>query len=106
MILTISLAILALGLASCWAKLSFVTLAMNMIAASILFAALCLCAWIIPKLIKTQTLRIVSRVILMFPIVLSVFYGTIGILGVMFIVGDFNPDLGEIVNLNWPSRIS
>ncbi len=92
LILITSLTVLALGLIGHWTKISFVSLTMDIISGIIIFTALCFCIWIIPRLIKRQAYKIVSQAILILPIVLSIISATIGLLGVLFIIGDFEPD--------------
>ncbi len=92
LILMISIAILAFGLIGHLTKISFVSLTMDIICGIIIFTALCFCIWIIPRFIKRQAYKIVIQLILILPIVLSIISATVGLLGVLFIVGDFKPD--------------
>jgi hypothetical protein len=91
-ILMISTTIIVVGLIGYLTKISFVSLNFDIIGGIIIFIAVCFSIWIIPRLIKRQAYKIISQIILILPMVLSIISATVGLLGVLFIVGDFKPD--------------
>lgn len=92
-ILCFSCAVIEVGIFIYFSEISFVNLNFDIYAEIFIFISLCFVIWITPALIDDLLLKITIQSILIIPIILSLISGTVGLLGVLWVVGDnFKPD--------------